>query len=347
MRKNGWAVLAGLAMLCGHTAPLAAGDYTGSYFVTLGALARYTMRIEQTGATALFSLSGKGMEVAGGGTVAGANVVLESDLDGQGRLRLELEFSPTGNTCAGTWALSGVGWARGTVTASRTPWPTWDLATHSLPLLVAASPVELVKIGKISRFRSGEGHDYSDDFESCRSMKHYYLVRPGLDPGAVPIFSPVSGTVIGTHQEGESETLWKGTAVGIVPDGFPAFDFVLYHVELARPLGVGERVTAGQLLGSSAKSSGTSTDVAAGVHTPQGYRLISLFELMPDWLFAALQQYGVASRQALIITEAERNAQPLVCHGEQFASPGAIPNWVELSPPPAGRLRRRLGRFPG
>ena len=41
-----------------------------------------------------------------------------------------------------------------------------------IPQFVDVNYIELEKISKISKFRSGMGHDYSDDFESCRSMKH-------------------------------------------------------------------------------------------------------------------------------------------------------------------------------
>ncbi|GAI87611.1 unnamed protein product [marine sediment metagenome] len=46
-------------------------------------------------------------------------------------------------------------------------------------------------------FRSGIGHDYSNDFESCRSMNHYFNPKfnGSVDWSTVQIFSPVSGTV--------------------------------------------------------------------------------------------------------------------------------------------------------
>lgn len=37
--------------------------------------------------------------------------------------------------------------------------------------------IELDKIDRVSKFRSGIGHDYRDDAESCRSMKHYFSYR--------------------------------------------------------------------------------------------------------------------------------------------------------------------------
>jgi len=51
----------------------------------------------------------------------------------------------------------------------------------ALPKVVTASyfPTDLVQ--RVSRFRSGFGHDYSDDFEDCRSMKHYFIADQALD----------------------------------------------------------------------------------------------------------------------------------------------------------------------
>lgn len=48
-----------------------------------------------------------------------------------------------------------------------------DVDSNGIPRFVQTDYIELAKIDRISRFRSGEGHDYSDNFESCRSMKHY------------------------------------------------------------------------------------------------------------------------------------------------------------------------------
>ena len=51
---------------------------------------------------------------------------------------------------------------------------------------------------------------------------------------------------------------------------------------------------------------------------------------MPDALFEPYVARGVASRSAVSISKAERDASPLVCTGEQFQSAGSIANWVEL-----------------
>src|SRR5690349_9084225 len=72
---------------------------------------------------------------------------------------------------------------------------TFDLDPSLAPKFVRFNYIDPDSIEQISLFRSGIGHDYSDDFESCRSMKHYFM--PKVQTWAnVKIFSPVDGTVV-------------------------------------------------------------------------------------------------------------------------------------------------------
>jgi len=178
--------------------------------------------------------------------------------------------------------------------------------------IATADYIELGRISAISRFRSGVGHDYSDVFESCRSMKHYYFPREY----PVRIFSPVDGVVDYVRDGG------RGMQIGI---GSGDRVFVLFHVALSIPLAAGDSVTAGQELGTHIGSD-TYSDIAVR----EDDRYLSFFEVMDDTVFAAYQARGVASRTAMIITRAERDADPLSCSGETFASTGSIENWVDL-----------------
>lgn len=324
----------------------APGDRSGRYYLTLGHIPRYALELWENGAVATFTLQGPNLSTTGSGTVAGDTVQLAAAAGPGIDLSMTLVFPPTGQGFSGTWKLTGAVHAEGTLTGSLDPWPTYDLKALGVPTLVFSDCIQLWKIERISRFRSGEGHDFSDDFESCRSMKHYYLPFAGIEPGSVAVFSPVSGFVEGTLEEWE-QALSKGTAMGIRLDTHPAFDVAIYHLRLARPFAVGDRVLAGQLLGTSAKLSGTATDVVVGVHTPAGYRLLSFFEVMSETAFAPYRARGVPTPRTLVIPRAERDADPLACEGERFLGPGTLPNWVQLSsPPPSHRLRRRLSTAP-
>jgi hypothetical protein len=175
-----------------------------------------------------------------------------------------------------------------------------------------ADYIELGRIARISRFRSGVGHDYSGGGESCRSMKHYFV--PASYP--VKIFSPVSGTVGYLTQE------WAGTQVGIQSG---ARTFIVFHVSVLPSITVGTSLTAGQQIGTHVGSQ-TWSDIAVR----EGDQLLSYFEVMKDAVFQSYRSRGVGARGELIISQAARDAEPLTCNGDSFAGPGSIPNWIDL-----------------
>jgi hypothetical protein len=189
---------------------------------------------------------------------------------------------------------------------------------------ITADFIELDKIERISKFRSGIGHDYRDGAESCRSMKHYYQPKMSADWGSVKIFSPVSGTLVRRDEE------WAGTQVWIRPFTRPAYTIIIFHIALQRPLAVNDSVTAGEQLGTHIGSQ-TMSDIAVGYSPGNSWRLISWFDIMNDSLFARYQSRGVSSRSDLIITKTARDADPLNCSGESFGTSGTLPNWFQLN----------------
>ena len=205
---------------------------------------------------------------------------------------------------------------------------------HGIPQFISVDVIELSKISKISKFRSGAGHDYSDDFESCRSMKHYFIPKSNVDRVSVKIFSPVNGTVIDRSEEYSIESgFWKGTVITIKSIDYPAFYVIIYHVDLISELNVGDEVVAGQELGRPADYENlTIADTAVGVITPEGYKLVSYFDVMTDFLFQNYQARGLSSRADIIISKEERDADPLVCEGEEeFIYTGNLENWITLN----------------
>jgi hypothetical protein len=201
---------------------------------------------------------------------------------------------------------------------------TYDINANGIPQFVGMSYIELDNIYQISKFRSGIGHDYSDDFESCRSMKHYFQPSASTDWSKLKIFSPVRGTVFKIYEE------WAGTQVQIKSNEYPAFIFIIFHVNLTSPLIVGEVVSAGQQLGTHIGSQ-TMSDIAVGVSTPNGWKLVSYFDVMTDAVFLAYQARGLTSRNDAIISKESRDASPLTCVGETFTDPGSLENWVILN----------------
>lgn len=208
----------------------------------------------------------------------------------------------------------------------------YDLNTLGVPKFVGTHYIDLSKVFQLSKFRSSAGHDYSDDLERCRSMKHYFM-RPDA---TTSIWSPVAGTVTQMRDD------FVGTQVHIRSDVQPDFTFIIFHVALARPLVAGEHLAEGQLLGTHAGLQ-TFSDVAVAVNASDGYRLVSYFETLTDAAFAPLKARGIASPAQLIVTRAERDAAPYRCSGQAFSNLQAQPDteYVSLTggaPPTATSL---------
>ena len=184
---------------------------------------------------------------------------------------------------------------------------TYDVAALGVPKFVSVNYIDVSRIFALSRFRSSAGHDYSDDFEHCRSMKHYFMF-----PDANTVLkAPVAGTVTRIFDE------WAGTQVQITSSVQPAFTFILFHVNLGKPLLLGDSVQEGQVLGTHIGTQ-TYSDIAVGVNVPGGYRLVSYFETLTDAGFAPFKARGIADPGQLIIPRAVRDAAPYQCSGQDF-----------------------------
>ncbi len=200
----------------------------------------------------------------------------------------------------------------------------WDLDKEAAPKFVDINYIELSKIGSISKYRSSVGHDYSDFTEHCRSMKHYF--QPNVpDWSTVKIWSPVSGTITRVEQE------WAGTKIEIESDQYPAFRFQIFHISLQGTRQVGEKITAGELLGNHI-SNETYSDVSVIVNDPtrQG-RMVSWFDVITDKVFADYVLRGIALRSDMIISKELRDSNPLTCNGDTFTGIDPLDTWVTLN----------------
>lgn len=200
----------------------------------------------------------------------------------------------------------------------------YDIDTRGVPKFVGVVYIDLTKIYRISKFRSAVGHDFSDDFESCRSMKHYSQPRAGVNWSTIAIYSPVAGRVVRVEEE------WAGQRIEIESSDQPAFRFIISHVDPFNPVQAGDAVTAGQALGTHIGSQ-TYSDIAVGVSTPTGRKLISYLETLTDAAFLAYRNRGLSSPGAAIISREARDADPLACGGETFINFGNLADWVILN----------------
>lgn len=200
------------------------------------------------------------------------------------------------------------------------------------PRFSSVSPLDLARLEEVSLFRSAIGHDYSDDRETCRSMKHY-LCANGCETGVhqpswttLEVRSPVDGVIVRVEEEQSG----FGAQVVIQPTGYEAWEVRLFHLA-TDGLVADAPVAAGDVLGRHA-SDDTLSDVAVWEFTEGGVRLVSFFDTLNRDAFAPWRARGVPSRAALQLSEAARDADPLLCDGERFLSRGSLPDWFVLDP---------------
>jgi hypothetical protein len=214
--------------------------------------------------------------------------------------------------------------------------PVFAARSTDLPRFVTAQPTDLGHVTDVSYFRSGYGHSYTGDFETCRSMKHYFGTAGGSNDIHEPQYAPVSGTIFRWEEEGGPSDVM----MTIRPDGHPAFGVEMFHVDPAAGLQRGTHVDAGQKLGAMAEDTWTASEPSVIAFTPQGKTYVSLFAVMTDDAFAEYTQYGISAREELILAEEYRDANPISCeqdgHGtgpftEQIGDRGLSDvNFVEL-----------------
>lgn len=203
------------------------------------------------------------------------------------------------------------------------PGDIWDIDTQGIPQFVSYNYIELQKIARISRFRSAIGHDYSDGFEICRSMKHYFEPKSTEDWSSVKVYAPVSGVLTRVEQEA------YGTKLEIMSDSMPAFRFQIFHLNLLHPLQVNDHVAAGDQVGTHVGAQ-TMSDISVIVNDPtRSGRFVSWFYVMKDPVFDEYRLRGVGQREDFIIPKSVRDSFPIDCTSG-FVAHDTIQNWVTL-----------------
>ncbi len=190
------------------------------------------------------------------------------------------------------------------------------------PKFIQADFIDLSKIYSISKYRSGQGHDFSGNGETCRSMKHYY--HPQEDPSVkmekaadgrsippkpdgvhdINIFSPVDGRIL----QIASERMPVGEQIYIEPTDAKDFTIRLFHVYKDDGIKEGTELKAGQKIGVISGYSTTDISVEGGSE-----QFVSYFQVMPDSVFAAYKKRGATSRNDFIFSREYRDAHPIPC----------------------------------
>lgn len=187
------------------------------------------------------------------------------------------------------------------------PWKAQPLFPEQLPKIITANYQDLNNIAAVSRFRSGIGHDAADSFESCRSLKHYFIYKTTIsDTTKSKLFSPVNGKVMALMPDGKDKQIW------IRPDGFPNYSIRIYHAKPLDHIKKGAVVKAGDHIAFQSRSD-TNSDIQVGISSTTRTRFVSYFELLTDELFESYKNLGIKDRSEFIISKEQRDADPLKC----------------------------------
>lgn len=223
---------------------------------------------------------------------------------------------------------------------------------NNVPKIVTANYVNISQIYEVSKFRSGAGHDYSSDGESCRSMKHYINTshnsdpvthiplrsQPTADQPNIDLYAPFDGLIYAVG----SEHTPIGKQVSIMALKNPFFDARLFHIDLLPGLHAGSFVKSGQKIATIGPKDGTDIAIEASSGGPGGHN-VSYFDAMTDQAFKPFADLGY-KRSDFVETKAYRDANPLQCQssGEQrFTYPPGYDmtsDFVFLKPDPNGDL---------
>jgi len=246
------------------------------------------------------------------------------------------------------------------------------LALNSHSAVIQHNYIALKHIEKISKFRSGAGHDFSydgdliangfyevetDPTETNRSMKHYFHVIEQYRETntTIPIYAPFDGTI---HRV-SNDSHWRGFTdkqVWIQSNANPNYYAVIFHVNLSDtfPQAWNDypqnlwpywepndsqylKITmqAGEIIGFADTRQIASSDIAI-LHKVSGqeYHYLSFFDsaVMPYSVFQEFVDKGITSQSNLIFSKDYRDANPIP---ENHQWDGYTPDdWVDLKSGP-------------
>jgi hypothetical protein len=187
------------------------------------------------------------------------------------------------------------------------PWKLEPIRESGHPHFITHNYIDLERIYTISKFRSSAGHDASDSFETCRSMKHYFgYSSQDPDPSTIKIYAPATGKVAFIFSDAPGKEVW------IRPDAAPQYLIEMFHVVPNDDIKIGSRITSGQIIGHHV-SKETQSDMLISMHGLFKHKHISYFEVITDEVFTQYQALGIERREDFIVSKEERDNKPLQC----------------------------------
>lgn len=187
-----------------------------------------------------------------------------------------------------------------------------DLEYDEIPSFVEEDFIDLTHIRKVSKFRSGWDRDFSDWFETNRSMKHYYFPKK-KNTNVITLRAPIDGQITRIKNiQGSNDKI-----IDILSDQYQSVTFIIFRVKLKSGIQEGNNVVKGQELGTT-PGPDKGCEIAVKVNSSKGFRYISYFQVISMDVFRNYMNYGAVSRDQFIITRQDRDADPLECKNKKF-----------------------------
>jgi len=97
------------------------------------------------------------------------------------------------------------------------------LAAQEIAQFYSVSHIDISTLQFVSKFRSRAGHDYSDSFEKCTSLKHYFHPLNFYEVAlTTPIYAPSDGAVVWVQKlTGAFADEWKTSYVETTGEAWP------------------------------------------------------------------------------------------------------------------------------
>ena len=206
---------------------------------------------------------------------------------------------------------------------------------ENIPQIANFNFTELDKYSKMSKLRSGVGHDYSPNTseydpmrKNCRSMKHYfvpmgvplenalYSITPhAFEWMSIKFFAPADGTLTNViYSQNEYGTEAK---FSILSNQYPGYYFTYYHIALDPNLTEGMLVEAGEQIGTLGHEESWG-EIAVEVRiNSREIHLISFLQVATDDVLEMYKLRGMNTASDVIITKEQRDATPLACEDSE------------------------------
>ena len=206
---------------------------------------------------------------------------------------------------------------------------------ENIPQIANFNFTELDKYSRMSKLRSGVGHDYSfntSEYDAtrnnCRSMKHYFVPMGvplenslyGVTPHAfewmsIKFFAPADGTL--TDVRYTQNEYGMEANFSILSSQYPGYYFTYYHIALDPNLTEGTLVEAGEQIGTLGhEESWGEIAVQVRINSTESH-LISFIQVATDDVLEIYKNRGVNTASDVIITREQRDANPLACEDSE------------------------------